>query len=373
MEELHLPKPSSNLPINNLTSVFNNNTTSYKFYWLLAILNEIKASAHDVLDIDDIVIEMICAAWHPIVRFRLSFGLQDQFAKSIGEIQQHFKHPFNIGKEELSADLKKNKEHRIVRKTINNIARYVPYRFLSPWFSNDLRGIVDSKKNNLIGFLSQREAGASSACLYQIIDSRKLRLSREWRSYLQQHLRILTDFSLWGLLNYLEKNNPNVPNIAQKLYAPMERDLKMGRKFWEIYFGIKGTVPCIYSGAILYKEEFVIDHFLPWSFVGHDQMWNLTPTIREINSSKGDNLPSMIYLEKMSSLQFDAFRLVSGIKEARRLLEDYSNLFKLDYRRILTLNEKDFKSELNENLSPLMQIAMNMGFASDWRSHKTNS
>jgi len=32
----------NNLPIDRLTAVFNETTNSYKFYWLLAILDEIK-------------------------------------------------------------------------------------------------------------------------------------------------------------------------------------------------------------------------------------------------------------------------------------------------------------------------------------------
>ncbi|MDU1032741.1 HNH endonuclease domain-containing protein [Clostridium sp.] len=27
-----------------------------------------------------------------------------------------------------------------------------------------------------------------------------------------------------------------------------------------------------------------MDHFIPWSFAFHDQMWNLVPTFNNINS-----------------------------------------------------------------------------------------
>jgi HNH endonuclease len=45
------------------------------------------------------------------------------------------------------------------------------------------------------------------------------------------------------------------------------------------------------SGAPL-DDAFSIDHFLPWSFVAHDLLWNLTPVFGTTNSKKGDALPN---------------------------------------------------------------------------------
>lgn len=41
----------------------------------------------------------------------------------------------------------------------------------------------------------------------------------------------------------------------------------------------------------LNDKNISIDHFVPWSYVAHDELWNLTPTTRSINSSKSNNLP----------------------------------------------------------------------------------
>lgn len=46
----------------------------------------------------------------------------------------------------------------------------------------------------------------------------------------------------------------------------------------------------IYIGQILTENDISIDHFVPWSYVAHDEMWNLNPTTKSINSSKRNNL-----------------------------------------------------------------------------------
>lgn len=39
-------------------------------------------------------------------------------------------------------------------------------------------------------------------------------------------------------------------------------------------------------------REISIDHYVTWSFVLHDELWNLIPTFKNINSYKGNNIPN---------------------------------------------------------------------------------
>lgn len=155
-----------------------------------------------------------------------------------------------------------------------------------------------------------------------------------------------------------------MPNIAIKLFPPENRDFINAKKIWEIYFDIKTNVTCIYSGEKLIKNGFSIDHFLPWSYTGHDQLWNLLPTPKNVNSSKSDNLPDEKYLEKFAHLQFDAFHAVCLIKE--KILEDYSILFNDSISNIINLDENQFENILMINIKPQLQIAANMGFQTNW-------
>ena len=63
---------STNLPIKYLAAVFNKTTNSYKFYWFLVILENVK-SGKTKINIDSLIIDMIGEIWYPINYFKLSF------------------------------------------------------------------------------------------------------------------------------------------------------------------------------------------------------------------------------------------------------------------------------------------------------------
>jgi len=172
---------------------------------------------------------------------------------------------------------------------------------------------------------------------------------------------------LWRLIYYLQRNNPNVPNIAYKLFEPQTRDLRIARNFWSFVLAQAGSVRCIYSGQIIPQEDFSLDHFLPWRYVAHDQLWNIIPTLKSINSSKQDSLPDPTYIEPFAFLQFQAVQIAARIPK-RAWLDDYLTLFQIG--RIAELHQMDFATfyeTLRRTLLPQMEIAANMGFSAGWR------
>ncbi|MFW5804880.1 MAG: HNH endonuclease domain-containing protein [bacterium] len=359
---------SSILPIEILSSIFNNTTNSYKFYWFLSILEKLKTNPDKKLYIEDLAIEMICEVWYPLNFFKLSFGAQDQFPIAIKELQTKSNLPIETKKNDLFLRVKEVKDNQNIGRIINQLSRYVPYRFLSPWYFENLRRIQDSKKNNLIISLSNNNYNNEiKPSFYRFTDDGAIEINKLWKAYLLKHLRVLQGFTYWHLINYLQRNNPNVPNISDKLFPPEYRILVNAKKFWNSFFDVKKNFQCIYSGEILSKNNFSIDHFLPWSFVAHDQLWNLLPIPKSVNSSKGDNLPSEKYYDNFSSIQFDAFHIAVENKSiTAKILEDYSILFNDNIRSIKKLDKRQFGIILINNIKPLIQIAANMGFKTNW-------
>lgn len=48
------------------------------------------------------------------------------------------------------------------------------------------------------------------------------------------------------------------------------------------------------------KENAIhVDHFIPWSFIKDDQLWNFVLACPKCNESKRDKLPSEFYLERI--------------------------------------------------------------------------
>ena len=133
----------------------------------------------------------------------------------------------------------------------------------------------------------------------------------------------------------------------------------------------------IYTGEYFSKEKYEengplsIDHFLPWSFVGHDELWNLVPTFRNVNSSKSNSLPTYdIYIDNFSEIQFQALNFMRTQKESKKYIQEYLSIDKsLDLKSIMNvsceLNKDKFIHDLKMMINPLYQIAYNQGF-NEW-------
>lgn len=356
------------LPVEHLSACFNDVTNSYKFYWFLAILECVRDSSEPTILIQALLARMIGSIWYPVNYFRLSFGKQDQLGSVALKLQRQLHLLQDAKKRDVIAGVEtllKNSEEAVqaITKEANSFAKYVPYRFLSPWFANELRGKLDNEKNKLISRCADKHFSLEKPPLYRFTpDGRSIEIHRDWFDYLKQHHAILSGFCLWHLTIYLQKNNPNASHISEKLFEPQQRDLKDAKKFWGIVLSEHRNEHCIYSDAVLGTNE-SIDHFLPWSFVAHDLIWNLLPVPKSVNSAKSDKLPSLpTYLDKFLSLQHRASRTVYEKNGDKKLLEDYSMLYKKESEEIYQMSPEIFKGKLSDNIKPLVEIAANMGF-----------
>lgn len=350
-----------------LGQVFKDTTNSYKLVWFLAILSLMKRSEERSLRLADMFTEMTVAAWHPVCLYRLSLGRQDKLQEVIQEIQK-------------SSNLQPNATPEAIRRFVAGSAetqakleffkRYVPTRFLTPWFADKLRGERnDAARTREIQAMAKESQTTPFASLY-FFEHDSIRLNDSWRSFLSENLGIVQSFAEHHVALYLQARNPNVPGVVNKLRAPTARQLTVARNFWRLVRTDfeKVSKPAefrdIYSERQL-GDSFSIDHFLPWSFVVHDLLWNLTPVEAATNSSKNDVLPNLdLYLPRLAKLHFAA---IEAAKKRPKFLEDYTDCFKQDAASLLALGEIGFVTKYREVILPQAQIAMNQGFQSGWK------
>jgi len=361
-----------NLPIEHLAASFDNTTNSYKFYWFLAILEHIREEQSPIIPINDLLARMVASIWYPTNYFRLSFGKQDQLGQIAIQLRTHASLPIDAQRKTIIQTVQEclNSNSKLA-KAIKDLGKYVPYRFLRPFFARDLVGLEDWKVNKSIEKMASIAFNdAQRPCLYRFVSnpSAAIEIQPEWFVYLNRHLTILTDFCLWNLVNYVQKNNPNTPNVPNKLLEPKQRDTKRARSFWQTVFEKLGKVTCIYSGQEIHKGNYSLDHFLPWRFVAHDLLWNIIPTPKEVNSSKSDNLPDLQwYFDSFAEIQYKAVKAIASTQRVH-LLEDHILLFKMS--SISDLRElpfEDFRQRLYDSIAPQFHVAANMGFSTGWR------
>jgi hypothetical protein len=110
------------------------------------------------------------------------------------------------------------------------------------------------------------------------------------------------------------------------------------------------------------EGEYALDHFIPWSFVVHDLIWNLLPAAKSVNSSKSNNLPSLDqFLAPMANLQQAALRLNYANNPSDKLLEDYQ-AFRCSIEELVDAPQERFTELMKNEFTPMIQTAKNMGF-----------
>ncbi len=365
--------PAKNIPVDRLAAIFDNTTNSYKFYWFLAILECVKENQSYIIPTDHLVARMIGNVWYPINYFRLSFGKQDRLDPIVLAIASELNLAVDLSKSEIvDAVAGYMRNSGTLARAIASLKAYVPYRFQRPFFESQLRGVADWKINRSIREMSDLAFYDQTApCIYRYTQTaggdEGVEVHPRWLAYLQMNLPIIRGYCLWNLVNYLQRNNPNVPNIPGKIFAPERRNLGASRRFWQAAITALGQVCCIYSGATLQAESFSLDHFIPWSYVAHDLMWNIIPTRVDINSAKNDRLPNLsTYLDPFAQLQYDAIQAVAKNRKAN-LLEDYVLLCGTQsINELQAMPVSEFKQILRDTIAPQIQIAKNMGFVVDW-------
>lgn len=367
-KEIHLNMPQSDLVDYRVFSRLLDDdkvVASYKMYWLLGILDEV-ALGNTEIEFKKIISRMIVYSWYPILQYKLNYGIFDNLKKPVNYIAIKYNLPNNYDENKL-LDFIYSNDDKELNKMMKELTYNVPYRLLSPFFTDKLKGQKDSIKNKMITELSLE----SENCLYKIVkgEKDKIILNEGWKDYLQKNYKVIKGWIYYKIVCFLQKRNPNVPAIAFKIEVPKSRNLTRATTLWKEIIMSK-NINDIYTGMDFTKENYdklgglSIDHFIPWSFVLHDEMWNLTPTFKNINSSKSDNLPSyQEYIDKFCSVQYEAFSYLCDKKKDKDL-ECYIDVMRLEnpFEFLKYKSREEFNDKLKQTISPIYQIALNQGF-----------
>lgn len=343
------------LTTNRLGKIFSNTVATYKYFWFVSIMQIHAKTDNPRIDVWDIVIRMVANAWYPIHYFRLSFGKSDSLFDIVMDLQRITQIPIDANSEVIINGLKERLEDRQIRKQLNILTLNVPYRFLRPWIdTSDDRDMV------------RRSQTFENGCLYSLHKEAGefyIELNPAWDAYLHTHYNILVDFAYWNLTLFLQVRNPNVPAIPNKLIRPEVRNsLTKQHNYWDMVMNIGGPIHCIYTGKELHPQDYDLDHFIPWSFVSHDLLWNLIPSDGSINSSKSNKLPELdFYLPKLANLQHHSLQLILNADKEPKVLEDFISLG-YTARELANMDDVHFRELYERTFNPINQIALNMGF-----------
>lgn len=359
---------SDELEIQYLSRLFDNTSECYKFFWFQAIVAKV-LEGKNVISYEELIDDMIADAWYMVTEYHLNLGPNDTLERLVNYIKSISKLKPSE-KKEIIIDYLKNCDDREVEKHKRTLTRNVPYRLQAP-FKDMPRGkewnkpeavLIErinniNEQNRLLYYFSELDG----------MDTR-IFIREQWEQYIHKNQEILKGWLHYNIIMYLQKRNPSVPGIANKLNPPMERKLNKVKNYWKLIISIE-PLHEIYNNEILTSNDISIDHFIPWSYVAHDEFWNLHPTTKSINSSKSNNLPDWKrYFPELCEIEYRSYKMMNRYDKVKKEFDKCADahLNSMEIRDKIYkpgLTKTEFSNALKEVINPIYQSAKNCGFA----------
>jgi len=354
---------SQKLRVNSLQRLFDNKSESYKLFWFRAIVDAVYRGK-TLLSFEELIDAMIADAWYMVTEYNLNLGPADNLERLVLDAQKKSGLKSSEKKENVIAAIHDLKDGEIQKKK-NVLILNVPYRLQAPFLS----GMGDKWGKRPAELADHINAHEGLIYRFEKIDglSSMIRIEEAWADYIKANYEIIYGWTEYNLIQYLQRRNPSVPGIPNKIEAPKARNLEKVKALWRAVMEVE-PVREIYSAHVMERSNLSIDHFVPWSYVAHDELWNLSPTTRSINSKKSNGLPDWnTYFPELRELEYTAYYAAFTHEPVERLfrkcLDEHVN--SLDVRHKLYepgIPKEVFYRNLEEILHPVYTAAQNQGF-----------
>ena len=356
-------------------SMLDHPTQCYKFYWLEAIMNLMLKKYR--FSFDEIFDEMIVSAWYTVTQYHLFLGpmiegeRRDAINRAIDVLIENTSLNENSKPDEIRSVLKE--QNYLVLEYKRKLAKNVPYKLLSSFSSELTQDKGDAYRIEYIQILNQE------IHLPYIIENgvgigKCVVLQEAWIPFLMDNYLIIKNWIQYNKIQFLQMINPGVPGIINKLDDERNnvRYLERVRDLWNAHIEVSNKeIVDIYTGNKL-ESTFDVDHFIPWSYVAHDEMWNLIPSNASANRSKSNHLPEWdLYFNKMANMEYDLYKSVVEYDSIHKLFEkcyakNLQSLWAIEELYVKENTEYEFKHKLEAHMYPLYEAARMQGYI-EWR------
>ncbi|WP_442600033.1 HNH endonuclease domain-containing protein [Neobacillus sp. D3-1R] len=256
---------------NYIFSTKSKNSTTYKFVLIKSILENLY-NVNEKLELN-------------------YFQLFGSFAKIYWNLVVH--HDLN----QINMVDKKSEVQKILLdfQMKHNIPKEFVFDKLSDEFQLEIINKVKRKcKVNVMGAIF----GDTESTIYDFDNEKEVvRLNSSYYSFMQRFQRVLNYLTNYHLALFLEKFNEqdDTTNILIKVENVSKRSsLDQFYQLLTSYY--EGR--CFYCDKLIKKKSSAhVDHFIPWSFVQADQLWNLVIACSSCNLGKSDKLAHISFLD----------------------------------------------------------------------------
>lgn len=385
MAELHFKKAEyplnidavyyNRLNLNGFFRMMKDPSYCYKFYWMEAIVKLISKNYREA-SYNEIIDEMIVNAWYPVLEYHIHLsgiwgdgGIKDSLERAVRKLHKFSGLPNNASDIEIKNKISEFNKELHSEKMI--LTQNVPYKALSG-FADTNEIDLNSSAGRMMSYYN-RLSSSQSPLPYTFGEQkgleRKVFFDGTWISMIQDYAESILGWIQYEKLRWLQSTNPEVPGLVYKmtLEGGKARKLSSVRKLWNGVLEIT-KIDDVFKEAPIQKNAYDVDHFIPWSFVMNDELWNLMPMESSLNSVKSNKLPLWDkFFSKYAGNQFIMYRLIHERDGIKKLYEECyrDNLHSIWasqelYRKGNTREE--FCGILEKNMRPVYDSACRQGY-----------
>jgi 5-methylcytosine-specific restriction endonuclease McrA len=248
------------------------NDSSYKFGFLKSIIDNLYNVDNDLT---------------------LSF---DQLFSKFGEIYWNLILKHGLRQKVVTNDNRETYLEQVLYATVDKYRIYepIPYESLTQEMMVDISHQVKVKcKKYVVGALFED----TNHLFYSF--SRKeewIKINPVMYEFICKHKVVIEKLNYYEWARFLERINEEsvVVRLLDKIDESAKRNnLSAYRQILYDEFEYKN---CFYCGKPLRSDKIDVDHFIPWSFIKDDNLWNLVLACPSCNRRKSDKLPAGKYL-----------------------------------------------------------------------------
>lgn len=362
------------LDIESFSLMMKDPSYCYKFYWLEAIVKLISEGITDTT-FDAVIDEMIANAWYSVCEFHIHLSgcqkgeIRDGLERAVLKLAKLSELQSNASKTEIknaiaihAAELRSSKEQ---------LTNMVPYRALAAFFNRTKEPAAWESTVKMVEYIER--INQMIPLPYTLGTGSKLkkeiRFSPDWIEMIQDNTVSILGWIQFEKTKWLQMNNPEVPGLVYKLAPLDEKMRKLGkvRLLWEGILDVE-PVQDVFTGQLIQKNQYDVDHFIPWSFVMNDELWNLMPMDSSLNSTKSNHLPKWDpFFLKFAENQYQLYSLIHSKPGIHKL---YEGCYRDNLHSIWAEQElyrpgntmEDFFAILDKNMHPVYDSARRQGY-----------
>ena len=366
----------NHLDIEGFSLMMKNPSFCYKFYWLEAIVDLISEGITETT-FNEVINEMIANAWYSVLEFHIHLSgivlgeVKDGLERAVLKLSDISGLSANASKVEIKNKIKEfDKELKAEKEQLTNM---VPYRALAGFFNKFDETADWESARRMISYIER--VNKVNILPYTLGNSSKLNkeiyFNPSWIKMIQDNTVSILGWIQFEKVKWLQNNNPEVPGLVYKL-APMDekmRKLNAVRKLWNAVLSLE-PVADVFTGKQIDIKQYDVDHFIPWSFVMNDELWNLMPMDSSLNSSKSNKLPEWDpFFIRFANNQFKLYKMINDTNRpvVHKLFE---GCYKDNIHSIWANQElyrpgntsEEFEHILEKNMRPVYDSARRQGY-----------